>query len=113
VLAFLASLASLMTAWFAFPHGTVDLDEVSYQMQANALGDGHLTLPAATYDAYFRPFLSGVRGDRVVFKYQAEWPAMIAASDLAFWSSLPLRAALGGGGMLAMAWLAWELARDR
>jgi 4-amino-4-deoxy-L-arabinose transferase-like glycosyltransferase len=113
VLAFLASLATLMTAWFAFPQGTVDLDEVSYQMQANALGDGHLTLPAATYDPFFRPFLSGVRGDRVVFKYQPEWPAMIAASDLAFGSSLPLRALLGGGGVLAVAWLAWELARDR
>jgi hypothetical protein len=29
VLAFLVSLATLMTAWFAFPQGTVDLDEIS------------------------------------------------------------------------------------
>ncbi len=113
LLTLLASVATVMTAWFVFPHGTADLDEVSYQVQANALGDGHLTLPPATYDPFFRPYLSGLRGDRVVFKYQPEWPALVATSDRTFGSSLPLRAALGGGGVLAVAWLAWEVARDR
>ena len=113
LLMLLASVATVMMSWFVFPHGTADLDEVSYQAQANALGDGHLTLPAASYDPFFRPYLSGVRGDRVVFKYQPEWPTLIAASDRAFGSSLPLRAVLGAGGVLAVAWLAWEIARDR
>ena len=42
LLMLLASVATVMTASFVFPHGTADLDEVSYQAQANALGDGHL-----------------------------------------------------------------------
>ena len=80
------------------PHGTVDLDEVAYESQANAIAHHQLTLPVATHDPFFRPFLSGVRGDRIVFKYQPEWPALMAVARGGFGSTLPLpRAALDRG----------------
>ena len=55
------------------PRRHPDLDEVAYQSQANALSDGHMRLSAATHDPFFRPFLSGLRDDHVVFKYQPVW----------------------------------------
>ena len=82
--------------------------------QANAIAHHELTLPAREYDPFFRPFLSGVRDDRVVFKYQPEWPALIAASNGLFGSTLPLRVLMAIAGVFAgIAWLAWELTRDR
>lgn len=111
-LAILAAASTVYTIHHAFPHGSGVLDEASYQAQANALGARHLTLPANTHEPFFRPFLSGVRDNRVVFKYQPAWPALIALSDGAFGSSVPMRALLSIAGMLAVAWLAWELTRD-
>jgi hypothetical protein len=111
-LAIVAAVSTVYTIHHAFPHGSGVLDEASYQAQANALGAHHLTLPAKTHEPFFRPFLSGVRGDHVVFKYQPAWPALIAVSDGVFGSSVPMRALLSIAGMLAVAWFAWELTRD-
>ncbi|HWS45390.1 MAG TPA: glycosyltransferase family 39 protein [Acidimicrobiia bacterium] len=111
-LAIAAALATVLTAHFVFPDGTANLDEAAYQSQANTLAAGHLTLPARTHDPVFRPFLSGIRGDRIVFKYQPAWPALIAASDEVFGSSLFARVLLSIAGVLAVVWLAWELVRD-
>jgi hypothetical protein len=112
-LAMLAGIATALTSRFAFPDGTLDLDEVSYQAQANALRARHLTLPRGTFDPFFRPFLSGVRGDRVVFKYQPVWPAVLSASDAVFHSTVPVRMALSAAGVLAVVWFARELLGDR
>jgi hypothetical protein len=112
-LACLAGATTVIIARAEFPHGTADLDEVAYVSQANAIANHELTLPAATHDPYFRPFLSGVRDDRVVFKYQPEWPALIAASNAVFGSTLPLRALMAMTGVFSVAWFAWELTRDR
>ena len=112
-LAVVAMAVTVGVAEAVFPHGTTDLDEVSYQTQANVLRDGHLDLNASRQDPSFRPFLSGVRGDSVVFKYQPLWPALIAASDSLFGSSLPLRALCAAAGILAVAWLGWELTKER
>ena len=113
LLACLAGATTMIVARFEFPHGTADLDEVAYESQANAIAHHDLTLPAATHDPFFRPFLSGLRDDRVVFKYQPEWPALIAASNGLFGSTLPLRVLMSMTGMLSVAWFAWELTRDR
>lgn len=112
-LAVLGMLVTVGIAEGAFPHGTTDLDEVSYQTQANVLRDGHLDLKVERQDPSFRPFLTGIRGDSVVFKYQPLWPALIAASDALFGTSLPLRALCAAAGILAVAWLGWELTKER
>src|ERR1700759_874769 len=112
-LAVLAGAVTAIASRFAFPHGTLDLDEVSYQAQANALRAHHLTLARATFDPFFRPFLTGVRGDRVVFKYQPVWPALLAASGAVFPSTLPVRMLMSAAGVLAVTWFARELVRDR
>ena len=93
----------------SLPRGGPNLDEVAYDAQARALADGHLTLPAATHDPFFRPFLSGFRDDRVVFKYQPVWPALIATSRGALGSTLPLRALLAAAGVVATYAFAWQL----
>jgi hypothetical protein len=113
VLALFAMVGTALMAEVVFPHGTTDLDEVAYQTQANALREGHLSLDAKSSVPFFVPFLSGVRGDRVVFKYQPEWPAAIATSDWLFGSSLPLRMLCTAAGVLAVAWLGWEIAKER
>jgi len=113
VLVVAAALSTVLTARLVFPHGSGDLDEVAYQAQANTLSVGHATLPARTHDPVFMPFLSGVRGDRVVFKYQPVWPAFIAVSDKLFGTSLPARVLLSIAGVLAVVWLASELLRDQ
>ncbi len=112
-LAVLAGSVTAIASRFVFPDGTLDLDEVSYQAQANALRAHHLTLARSTFDPFFRPFLTGVRGDRVVFKYQPVWPALVAASDAVFHSTLPLRMLMSAAGVLAVTWFARELVRDR
>jgi hypothetical protein len=113
VLAFLAAATTVIVARVAFPNGTADLDEVAYESQANAIAHRDVTLPATTHDPFFRPYLSGVRDDRVVFKYQPEWPALIAVSEGVFGSTLPLRTLMAIGGVLTTAWLARELVGDR
>jgi 4-amino-4-deoxy-L-arabinose transferase-like glycosyltransferase len=109
----LAAVATALVAERAFPDGSSNLDEAAYQAQANALVEGKLTLPAETHMPHFQPFLSGVREDRVIFKYQPVWPALIAASDTLFGSSLPVRLFMSLTGVLAVVWFAWELTRNR
>src|SRR5690349_13890962 len=108
-----ATLATVLMAHYAFPKGSGITDESAYQAQANALAHGDLTLSRSLVDPSFRPFLSGVRGNEVVFKYQPVWPALIAASDGIFGSTVPLRAFLSVAAVLAIAWFAWELVGDR
>jgi hypothetical protein len=108
-----AALATALMAHYAFPKGSGITDESAYQAQANALAHGDLTLSRSLVDPSFRPFLSGVRGNEVVFKYQPVWPALIAASNGIFGSTVPLRVFLSVAGVLAIAWFAWELVNDR
>ena len=109
VAACIAAVFTVLAAQHLFPRGGPNLDEVAYDAQARALADGHLTLPAATHDPFFRPFLSGFRDDRVVFKYQPVWPALIATSRGALGSTLPLRALLAAAGVVATYAFAWQL----
>ena len=74
VAAGIAALLTILAAQHLFPRGSPNLDEVAYDAQARALLHGHLTLSRATHDPFFRPFVSGFRDDRVVFKYQPAGP---------------------------------------
>ena len=109
VAACIAAVFTVLAAQHLFHRGGPNLDEVAYDAQARALADGHLTLPAATHDPFFRPFLSGFRDDRVVFKYQPVWPTLIATSRGALGSTLPLRALLAAAGVVATYAFAWQL----
>jgi hypothetical protein len=71
---------SLVLARSLFPLYSLNHDDAMYVYEAHLLGDGHLTLPAAQYDA-FRPWASGVRDGRVVMKYAPPWPAVLTAAE--------------------------------
>jgi hypothetical protein len=113
VLVAVAAVAPVVVATRLFPQGSPDRDDVGYLSQANALRSGDLTLDASDHDPFFLPFLSGVEGDRVVFKYQPPWPALIAASDAVTGSPKGALAVTGVASVLAVAALANELTRRR
>jgi hypothetical protein len=113
LLVVLAAVAPVVVASRAFPVGSPDRDDAGYLSQANALRAGHLTLSAADHDPFFLPFLSGVDGDRVVFKYQPAWPALIAASEAVTGTPKVALALTGAASALAVAALAFEVTRRR
>ena len=113
VVAVLSAIVAVVISRTLFPAGSPNLDEVAYQAQANALVDGRLTLPTEEFVPSFRPYLSGIDGDAVVFKYQPLWPALMAASQWSTGSTLPLRALLAALGVVACAAFANELFGSR
>lgn len=108
VAALAGGLVALVSAYLVWPHGTVNLDEVVYLNQAEALRHGSLTFDADTYLPDFRPYLSGVDGDRVVFKYQPLWPAVLAASQAATGDHRAALVVTGAATALAL----WLLGRE-
>jgi hypothetical protein len=76
-------LVAVVAAYLLLPQGTHNLDELVYLNQAEAIRHGRLNYDADTYVPDFRPYLTGVAGDRVVFKYQPLWPAWLALSESA------------------------------
>lgn len=113
LLAVLAAVLPVFVASRVFPVGSPDRDDAGYLSQANALRAGELTLSAADHDPSFLPFLSGVEGDRVVFKYQPPWPALIAASEAVTGSPKGALAVTGLASALAVAALAYEVTLRR
>ena len=108
-----AALAVWVTISQVFPDGSLNLDEVAYDAQAHALAEGQLTLPGETHLPHFRPYLSGIVDDEVVFKYQPLWPASIAASRTIGLGDVTLRALMGAAGAIGVGWFAYELTRRR
>lgn len=98
------ALVALLSAHLIWPRGTTNLDEVVYLNQAEALRHGELTYDAATYLPDFRPYMAGVAGDRVVFKYQPLWPAVLALSGAAT-GDHRAGLAVAGGAIAAAFWL--------
>ena len=76
-------LVAVVAAYLVLPQGSHNLDELVYLNQAEGIRHGQLTYGADTYVPDFRPYLTGVAGDRVVFKYQPLWPAWLALSEAA------------------------------
>lgn len=108
-----AALAVLLTIAHVFPDGSLNLDEVAYDSQARAFADGQVTLPGDTHLPHFRPYLSGVVDNEVVFKYQPLWPATIASARTIGLGDTGLRAAMGAAGAIGVGWFAYELTRRR
>jgi hypothetical protein len=109
--ALVGGLLTLVFAQHAFWRGSPNLDESAYEAQASTIAHGHLTLSARTHVPFFRPFLSGVRDGRVVFKYQPVWPALMAASHSVTGSTLPLRVGLAAVSVIAVYVLSFVLFR--
>jgi hypothetical protein len=83
VAAAIGGVVAVVAAYHLLPAGSHNLDELVYLNQAEAIRHGRLTYDADTYVPDFRPYLSGVAGDHVVFKYQPLWPTWLALSQAA------------------------------
>jgi len=111
-LGILSALLAVVAARVLYPMYSPDLDDVVYATQGRLLATGHLTLPAA--DAtFFQPYLTGIHGDRIVFIYTPMWAGVLAASHLAFGTTLAALPAVAAAGVAAMYAFARELFRDR
>ncbi|MCW2966607.1 MAG: hypothetical protein JWM71_379, partial [Solirubrobacteraceae bacterium] len=95
-----------------FPYLSPDHDEPMYLVQAALLRNLHATLPASQYE-YFRPWLSGVYGGRMLLVFQPVWPAVLAITRMTFGSFLPILALQAASVVLLMYLFAKELSGDR
>ncbi len=96
-----------------FPHLSKNNDEAVYLFQAEMLRDGRLTLPAAELGASFRPWMSGVLGDRTVMVFPPGWPAALALGLTLFGSFKVVGALAAVFGVFGVYLLAAELLDDR
>ena len=80
-LALVAFTSSLVTSATLFPRYSLNRDDSVYVAMARMIGRGNVTLAAAEQD-FFRPWASGVVGDRLVLKYTPPWPSVLAVADL-------------------------------
>jgi hypothetical protein len=106
----LAAFLVMQYRWF--PHLSKDNDEPVYLFQAQVLRDGHLTLPAGDLGLSFRPWMSGIIGDRTVLVFPPGWPAVLALGTLV----LPFKvvgALAALYGLAAVYLLGFEVTRDR
>ena len=108
VAALCGALLAAVSAYLLLPDGTINLDELVYLNQAEAIRHGRLTFDADAYDPDFRPYLTGIADDRVVFKYQPLWPAWLAVSQSTTGDYRPGLVVAGAVAALAF----WLLARE-
>jgi len=112
-LAVVALVASLLLAAWLFPTFSANNDEPGYVYQAWMLLDGRLTLPADVYEPFFRPWISGRIGDRLVPVFPPVWPAVLAVSQVLTGSVRPAAAVTAAAAVVLAALFARELTRDR
>jgi hypothetical protein len=104
--------ASVVTSRSLFPLYSVNRDDSVYVAMARLIKHGHVTLPAAGQEL-FRPWASGVVGDRIVLKYTPPWPSVLAAADAVTGSTVVGLGLTAAATVVAMAVLAGEVLRDR
>ena len=104
----LGGVVALVGVYVLLPQGSHNLDELVYLNQAEAIRHGQLTYDADSHVPDFRPYLTGVAGDRVVFKYQPLWPAWLALSQAATGDHRPGLVVAG----MAAAGAFWLLGRE-
>ena len=96
-----------------FPYLSKNNDEAVYLFQADLLREGRLTLPTAELGASFRPWMSGVLGDRTVMVFPPGWPMALALGALALGSFKVVGALAAVFGIMGVSLLAGELLDDR
>lgn len=104
----MAAVAVLVHLRF-FPYLSRDADEGAYLLQAEALLDGHLTLPASLHAGPFQPWLTGEHDGRVFTKYLPGWPALLAVSVALTGSATAALGLVAAGLVLAVHAFALEL----
>ncbi len=109
----LSFVGSLLISRFVFPHFSTNNDEPVYVVQARMLLEHHLTLPAAPHSEFFRPWMSGRIGDRLVMVFPPVLPALLALGEWLFGSMRVTLALLAAAGVLAVHRLTHELTGDR
>ena len=109
MLAVLSFALSLIVADWLFPLLSANNDEAVYLFQARVYRSGHLTLPAAEYRDFFRPWMSSEHDQRLVLVFQPVFPAVLALSDLVFGSMRIALAAIAGGSVILVYALGREL----
>jgi hypothetical protein len=108
VAALAGAFVAALSAYVIWPAGTTNFDELAYLTQAEALAHGKVSYDTAGYIPDFQPYLAGVAGDRVVFKYQPLWPGALAASLALTGDHRPALVLAGAAAALAF----WLLARE-
>jgi len=103
-----AFVAALAVHHEVFPYSTGDNDEPVLRYQAEMLRDGEVTVPR-TQEQFFRPWLTGPHGDRLVPPFQPLWPALLLASDVVTGSMVFALGTAAAGLVLATFLLAREL----
>jgi hypothetical protein len=111
-LALVAFAGSLVTSATLFPRYSLNRDDSVYVAMARMIGRGNLTLAAAEQD-FFRPWASGVVGDRLVLKYTPPWPSVLALFDLVGGTPRVALAFVAAATVVVTAMVAGEVLGDR
>jgi 4-amino-4-deoxy-L-arabinose transferase-like glycosyltransferase len=112
LLAIAAGVAAVVVHHYVFPSYSTDHDEPVYVLQAKMLQDGHISLPGSQ-ELFFRPWLSGPSGDRLISVFQPVWPAVLMVADLVTGSWIVAQALVAAGVIVLVYLLACELRFDR
>lgn len=96
-----------------FPHFSANRDEPVYVLQAKALLEGRLWLPVYRHLHFFQPWLTGVRGGKLLIEFPPGWPLVLAGSQAATRSMVPALIVVGALVPLAAATLAREVSGRR
>ena len=96
-----------------FPHYSANRDEPVYVLQAKALLEGRLWLPVYRHLHFFQPWLTGVRGGKLLIEFPPGWPLVLAGSQAATRSMVPALIVVGALVPLAAATLAREVSGRR
>jgi len=113
VLAVVAAVASVLLSRWLFPFFTANNDEPGYVYQAWLLRAGDLTLPAEPYQEFFRPWISGRIGDRLVPVFPPVWPAVLAAAELLTGTMRAAPALVAAAAVVVVFLFAHEVLGDR
>ncbi len=108
----LAAWSFGISLWLAdrlFPRLSSNNDEAVYLFQARVFRSGHLTLPAAPYADFFRPWMTSPHDERLVAVFQPVFPAWLALCDRVFGSMRPGPALVAAAAVVLVAVLARAL----
>jgi 4-amino-4-deoxy-L-arabinose transferase-like glycosyltransferase len=107
-----AGSAAVAVHRIVFPFLSLDHDEPLYALQATMLRRLTTTLPGSQA-RFFRPWLAGPHGDRLISVFQPVWPAVLAVSSASMGSFIPAMAVMAAALVVACYLFVRELFDDR
>jgi len=109
----LGGVSAAFVRSYAFPHFSSDRDEPVYLLQARALLQGRLWLPVYRDLPFFQPWLTGVRGGKLLIEFPPGWPLVLAISRTLTGGFVPALVVVAAATVAAATWLAWEATQRR